>query len=314
MKKIVTLLLIISISASVYASNAGDWLEIAPDARAIGMGGAQIAGANSAYAPFWNPASRSRMTEIGSTFASLMGQANYQYVGAMSNFSFGRLGLAYMRLSFEGLQKTALDNNQRPISSGSDFSVLNSALMLSYSGRVNNSLELGITGKFINNTIENATASGLAIDLGLQYLIHKNLQLAAVIYNILDPVIIWSTRTEEAYPAKAKIGMRALLFNDLVIEADADIMGYQKAGIHIGGEYWIDNVFALRAGYDKDVIALGIGVNFEGFKFDYAYSMASTDYMEATSRFSLGYIFAPQQNLLAKADIRRINPQEVLVK
>lgn len=314
MKKVITIIILIAISIGVYASNAGDWLEIAPDARALGMGGAQIAGANSAYAPYWNPASRSRMTEIGSTFASIMGQANYQYVGAMHSFSFGKLGLAYVRLSFDGLQKTDLDSNNRPHDLGSNFGAMNSALMLTYSASPMSYFEIGVTGKLINNSIDNATASGFTLDLGMQYLVNKKIQVAAVAYNVLAPVIAWSTRTEEAYPTKVKVGLRFLISDDLVCEADLDVLGYQKAGVHFGGEYWIDDLFALRAGYNKDAFALGLGINCQGLKFDYSYNMASAEYLEATSRFSLGYVFARQQNLLARVDNRRTNQQEVLIK
>ena len=293
MKKILTIIsIIVCLSIGLYASNAGDWLEIAPNARALGMGGAQIAGTNSAYAPFWNPASRSHMTEIGSTFASMPGEVSYQYFGAMHSFAFGRIGLGYLRVGLDGLQSTDLSADLRPIVNGSDFSVANSAILVSYSGSLSSVLEVGATAKIINNSIASATASGFALDLGVQYLVLKNVQLGAVVYNALSPVISWSTGAEEAYPMKVKVGIHSLLSDDLVFSFDADIIGYQNTGIHAGAEYWLNQLCALRAGYDKNALSIGVGIVYQGFRFDYAYTMASTDYLDATSRFSLGYVFA----------------------
>ena len=311
--KIAILFLVVMLSINSFASNAGDWLEIAPDARAIAMGGAQAAGVNSAYASFWNPASRSRMTEIGSTFASLFGQANYQYFGAMNSFAFGKVGIGYMRVGLEGLQRASLSAELRPIASGDEFSILNSALLLSYSenlGRFTGltdsplrAIDLGITGKIINQVIDQETVSGFGLDVGMQCLINQHFQFAAVAYNALAPAITWSTGTLEVFTAKLKLGMRYLPVENLMFTADTDVLGYQKFGVHLGSEYWVNSLLAFRAGYDKESLSMGLGIDYEGFKFDYAYTAPSAGYMDASSRVSMGFTFSGsgQQNLLASA-------------
>ena len=79
MKRITTTLFLIVLLGTL--CQAGDWQNIAPDARGVGMGGARVAISNGAYSSFWNPASIARRAELSTTTASLYGAIQYNYIG-----------------------------------------------------------------------------------------------------------------------------------------------------------------------------------------------------------------------------------------
>jgi len=59
---------------------------------------------------------------------------------------------------------------------------------------------------------------------------------------------------------------------------------------HAGGEYWIQQAFAVRAGYDQDAASGGFGYRFHPqYQFDYG---VSDHTLGLTHRFGLSYRFS----------------------
>jgi len=85
--------------------------------------------------------------------------------------------------------------------------------------------------------------------------------------------------------------------NPLLIAIDAIHPRDYTERIHIGGEYWYNNMIALRAGYkfnyDEEGFSAGIGfqqtIAGVALKLDYAYSDLGV--FDAVSRFSFGISF-----------------------
>ncbi len=85
--------------------------------------------------------------------------------------------------------------------------------------------------------------------------------------------------------------------NPLLIAIDALHPRDYTERIHIGGEYWYNNMIALRAGYkfnyDEEGFSAGIGFQQTiakiGIKLDYAYS--DLGLFDSVSRFSFGISF-----------------------
>ena len=82
--------------------------------------------------------------------------------------------------------------------------------------------------------------------------------------------------------------------NSLILAVDAIHPRDYTERIHLGGEYWFKNMFALRAGYkfnyDEEGLTAGVGLKYTiagtSIKLDYAYS--DLGIFETVSRFSLG--------------------------
>jgi len=113
--------------ATVHATKyAGEFLKVQPGARAIGMGGAFVAVADDATAPYWNPAGmvylpyREVLPQHSEKFGSLV---NHDYLGAV--FPLGgpkgkqqAVGLGFMRLAIDDIPVTPRPGDLRP---GQDF-------------------------------------------------------------------------------------------------------------------------------------------------------------------------------------------------
>jgi hypothetical protein len=94
---------LILISSQILLGNnqGSDFLNIGPDAKTLGMGGAQVAVANNAYAAYWNPAGIQGKLEMTSTFATLFNVVKYNYFGFTCPSKFGRVAFSYISAGSE---------------------------------------------------------------------------------------------------------------------------------------------------------------------------------------------------------------------
>ena len=293
--KLLIFLLIIKISSfSLLADNAGDWLEIIPDARSFGLGGAQIASNSGAYAPFWNPAAIGKNEELVSSLATLPGDVCFQYFGYAGDFSFGQLGIAYINSHVDGFQTTSYVNATDVAHgygqvTGKGFVFSNTAICLSIANKFAN-FRYGIGFKFLSQSLSNHQASGLAVDLGLSYFCNNKLQISAAFYNVILSSIEWDSGENYSLPLKGKLGLNYILKDNLTILFDIDLLGYQENDLYIGVEYLFAKLFSIRMGYNKNSFTIGAGVNFQKITFDFAYKQASTEYLDSSTRLSMKYM------------------------
>jgi len=308
MKSFVIFFLIFTVlTVNIIANNTGDWLDVGPDAKALGMGAASVAVAENSYATFWNPAALSGKKQLYSTFATLFGEVDYQYIGYNQEFPFGNVGISFLSINVDGFNYTSLING-RPLDNGSSFSFDNSALFFSYGNQLSNvinkvpflrkwngawmqPIKVGSTLKFLNQSLADETSSGFGLDLGFQYKINKRLTIAGVFYNFLSTGLTWSTGANDSIPLKGKVGISHCYNDKLLLVADIEVLGYQEPGISWGVEYAVNPFFTIRSGRNKEIVTFGLGINYKGISFDYAYKQATDSYLDGSTRFSLGYVF-----------------------
>jgi hypothetical protein len=120
-------LLVLAVPTPARATKyAGEFLKLQPGARAIGMGGAFVAVADDATAPYWNPAGmvylpyREVLPQHSEQFGSLV---NYDYLGAV--FPLGgpkghqsAVGLGFLRVAVDDIPVTPRPGELEP---GTDF-------------------------------------------------------------------------------------------------------------------------------------------------------------------------------------------------
>ena len=297
---------------------AGDWLEIGPDARALGMGGAQLAVNDGVYSSYWNPAAITVAREFGSTFATLLGEVNYNYIGYMQPIGPNAAALNYISMGVDGFKKTNYTNN-RPYDEGQDFSNKNGVLMISYATpwiqKLDvGTLQIGTTLKLVNESIGEDSASGIGLDFGLLYYLNKQIQIGGVLNNVIPPTVKWETGTNETFPLKLRAGGAYHVEDNLLIAADIDLYGFEAGGLYLGVEYWPIKMLAIRGGYNKNAISMGLGLLYEGLKFDFSFTQAPADYMDATTRFSLGYVFKKLKGKKKTAEGKLELPEEISPK
>ena len=122
--------------------------------------------------------------------------------------------------------------------------------------------------------MDTVNATGIGYDLGIKYQL-ANFSLGLAWQNIGGTILNWSTGHQDTIPALYTVGIamqQTILDRELTIAADADLLANRQAYWHYGLEYWLaPNLLALRTGLDQNHLTLGIGLNYAGFKLDYAY-------------------------------------------
>jgi len=124
----------------------------------------------------------------------------------------------------------------------------------------------------------------------------------------------WKNGAEEGIAALAKTGASLKVigkdawreYGEQVVNADVDVemaVTQKRPGLwHMGAEWWINPIVALRAGIDQKARAAesgigvdsnwttGLGLKYRGFSFDFAYHQYGDLSENTTYFFSLGYI------------------------
>lgn len=149
----------------------GTELLIPIGARDLAMGGSSIATSNGVESIYWNPAGLSRMkTSAEGMFSSMRYIADigvsYGAVGA-SFGEFGTIALSVKSLDFGDIPLTTEDDPENR--SGRFFSPTFVTVGLSFARSLTDAISAGGTLKIISEQIGRASASGFAIDFGVQY-------------------------------------------------------------------------------------------------------------------------------------------------
>ena len=174
---ILTFLLIITIGAvdlaaqsvSKTGTTAGNFLKIPVGARSSALGGATVAGVNDPSAMRWNPAAILTMDnpEVMLDHAEWLHSLRHSYLGVVIPVSANQaLGINVTALTMDEMEETTFD---RPDGTGRMFGAYSYAAGLSYAIKLLPNFSLGANVKFINETIWNSSASGMAFDIGTTY-------------------------------------------------------------------------------------------------------------------------------------------------
>ncbi len=334
MKKIL-LICILSIHtilpAAAEQTYTADFLTLGTGARPLGMGNAFTAIANEASTTYYNPAGISQLThhEVNFMHSTLVGLAAYDVVSYIYPFSPKTVfGLSWLRVGVDDIPITKLSVNSRAI--GPDnrpyvdgtFSNTSNAIMLSGARLLKTlprdiSIHLGANLKLIYiDTYQNANAVGGGSDLGLLAKTNEDKPAAfsfgVVASDFLTTKLYWNTPPEnegesphtETLLPRLKIGVayhqKLPIFNSrLTLAADVDTRNDYE--FHIGAEYVLFELLALRCGFDGRngtsramYLTAGTGLQLRfvtgaAFHVDYAYQRQPD--LGISNRISLRILF-----------------------
>lgn len=296
---------------SVYAQNGPGTtgavaLKIPVNPRAIGMGQAFTAVADDASAVYWNPAGLNQMqgSEIAAEYDVFIETVTYNYFNAgfkMGNdFSLGLGG------KFLG---TGLENevNQAGVTTGATFGENYDDIDVAAAYRLSYSFDVGITAKYITETLASTSASTVAVDIGLLYKSPiPHLKFGLDIQN-LGPGLTFVS-VPDPLPLTFKLGAAYEMFDDsFTMACDVDFPNDDAVAASVGGEYWYKNTLAGRFGYqfqgsiDQNQLGiggqaglyLGAGVKISLFKTNFGFDYAWTDQgiLGSNHHFSLAWYF-----------------------
>ena len=284
-------------------SVAFKFLNLHYDARGAALGGlvAQAAGAEALY---WNPAGLAKAGGLG--FSAGMTQwlveTSYMNAGVVIPMAGGVLGVGFVSVDYGDFMKAGWQEvsgsyvfkpNIEP------FTASDNALQVSYGRFLSDKFSIGGSAKMVSESIDDASLSGLAFDVGTQFNTgYKNLQLGAVISNFgptIDPVEE-NTESSLAPPMTFSFGAVGQAFGDdsmgLVAGINVIKLSDMAQRIAVNGEMTVAGMIKIRGSYTlgdlvQDALSFGAGINMAGISVNVA--MTQMVAFDPVMRFSLGY-------------------------
>ncbi len=320
MKKILLICFIgfwVSFGLTQSGHYAASFLELGAGARTLAMGGAAVAGNDDVTSVFYNPGQLGlvRHFQAGSMYANLFDKLEQQsYVGAviplMHNatiaFSWMRLSIdeiprfdfdeEHARTAYERLHGLAEQLTAGPVDF---FSNQNDVFVFSFSRLIRHNLDLGwqyfeipiklgfgANVKYIRQTIDKNSGTGIGIDFGLFTGFSLNdifagsnfgdLSFGLNIQDLTQTRIVWNTDSKHAdrISRNFKFGfayVQPLPFLKSMLRFNYDMDSRYDGNTHIGGELLIRSLFAVRIGANAGFFTAGAGIELWRFRLDYAY-------------------------------------------
>lgn len=154
------------VGVSKTGTTAATFLEISVGAPAVGMGSAFVSIANDATALHWNPAGVAGFQQVNVVVAhtSWIADTKFDFAAVAVPLSgFGTVGFSLTSLTMGDMKVRTVDF---PEGTGEYFSAGDLAGALSFSRQLSERFSIGISAKYIQQTIWHESASAFAMDIG----------------------------------------------------------------------------------------------------------------------------------------------------
>ncbi len=320
------------LSSAVFSQQVGttaaQFLKLAPNARAAGMGHAFTGLADDVNAMYWNPGGLGFLNryELGISGQNLFGELlHLTFFGANTRRMFGTeratigLGLIYLGAT-QDIQSTE-NNREAAVSSGEVNSL---ALLVPFGYRldpISKNISAGLNYKFVRNKLADFSASAHGADLGIlaRWPLSNEAEISfgAALQNLTLVPMKFAAKNEDlpqtfrlggAY--KMPLGEKHLI----TLAYDAAKPSDNSLRHNLGAEYaWRFSSFhklAVRAGYrviedDLGDLSLSLGYGLNLTQVDYAFNNYNPDLLGSANLASF-YIrsstLEPFQRLLPEPD------------
>ena len=284
-------LLLAVFSSNLFAINskagtsAYSFLKIGVGARAVAMGNAYVGMVDDESAIYYNPAGMLGLSgyALSSGYHNYLADIQGGYLSAVLPWGEKRkVGFAINYLNFGDTPLTDKSGEVLGNFGGGDL-----ALSAAFAQPVSERLYFGLGTKFIVETIDSFSSTGLALDIGFQYNLpdeHTRLGLSAT--NLGFQLSGLSEEHKDPLPIMIKAGVAHRMHN-APFNVVADVGKASDNDFFAGGgvEFIGVEKLRLRAGYntigsdyktggDNESLAgisFGLGLMLKKFSFDYAY-------------------------------------------
>ena len=321
----IMLLLLLAFASTLFAqkvsgvgTSSAAFLKIGVGGRALGMGEAVSTQAEDITAMFWNPAGLAKIErmQILLNHYDYLADLKYEYAGlAIPVRNVGTIGIFFSYLGMPDIERTTITY---PDGNGEKVSANAFAAGVSYARSLTDRFAIGGTGKLIHESIWHSDASGLALDVGVQYrTFFKNLKIGMSISNFGSDMRIDGrdmlvqhdidqtsdgnngsinaqlSTDEFPLPILFRVGISANLAEDFFGQKDHDFIlaidaihpSDNKEYMNIGAEYVFKKFFSLRGGYRQLFLAdseggltMGMGLHATVLNTDVVFDYAMIDY------------------------------------
>lgn len=303
--KILFIIILFLINSFNFAQNvsktgttAASFLEIGVGAVANSMGGAFVSISDDATSLYWNVGGLANLTQYEATLVhtNWIGDTKFDFAGLVIPLGeVGNLGISFTSLSMDDMPVRTVD---QPEGTGENFSASDIAVGLSFARRFTDRFLVGLTAKYIKQSIWHMSASAFAIDAGTVFKtdLLNGMTIGAVISNFGTPMRLDGRDTRyfirvdptkqgsnERIPSNIEldswdlplyfqIGVSSPVIESqnykLLVSADALVPNNDYQSLNVGAEFSFMGYFSIRGGYNslflKDSeggLSLGAGVN-----------------------------------------------------
>ncbi len=329
MKKIILLLFAISLLWAVSGSaqdfnKAGrttfQFLKIGLGARPAALGEAGIANMQDVNAVFWNPAAITGIQGIEAAFNYNQWFAGLNVMAGAFGFRVGDLGvfaINYAALDYGDLQEALVTSPTGGVDTrtGKSFGGSDLAIGLAFSRAFTDKLSIGVNAKFLQEELFTYTSSLWGFDVGTYYNTGwRGIRLAMSAQNFSRQARWLHTGGEAQQtfelPLLFRIGWSIDLMGDqnlflggnphrhrLSFNMDVIHSNDYAERLHLGTEYVLYNLIALRGGYrfnyEEGDWSFGFGLNPRvsslDVRVDYAYVIY--DFLDSPHRVTVAFAF-----------------------
>ncbi len=292
------------------------FLKIGMGARQSAMGEASIAVVQDVNSVFWNPAGIRGVESIQTSFSYVKWLADMNYAAGAVGYNWDGIGvfaLSIAALDYGDIPEATVQGAGNDTRTGNSVSGGDFMAGLSYSRPMTDRLSLGITVKYLHESLWDYSASTIAFDVGTVFdLGYNGVKLAMSAQNFGSAVKYLEESDREAgydLPLVFRIGLAATLLGGsdafvnvnpmhrVVVSAEAINTNDFSERLHLGGEYWFSDLLALRAGYRMNyaegnwTLGVGLAPSFAGMdvRLDYAY--VAYEFLDAPHRLTLSLGF-----------------------
>jgi len=244
------------------------------------MGGAYVALADEASAPYWNPAGLTQINEYQflSMYAPFFEETTYGFVSYVHPLGrLGTLAISDVLLHSGGYEEVDYDGNVL----GTNKSIYKNAVIISYANSLSRHFSLGASLKLVHETVMRYSDNGQGIDLGILIKPSNSLNIGFTLQNVIEPKV--TLREEpDVYRINFKGGLALrTLSKRLSFTADVNKLVNENAyfcgGIEISP--WGEIASAalkrvdLRLGINHlQTLTCGIGLKVRFLSLDYAFN------------------------------------------
>lgn len=265
--------LVVQVRTAIAIGEAGaTFLKIPVGARESAMGASGTVLAQGPTALRWNPAGlaglESQQLDVlhGDWFQGM----SFQHVSLAVPAAGGVAAVGALYSSSGDISGYDVDMNATD-----DYTAADLALSVGYGRWLGEHWQIGASGSLLQQTIEDESATGLALDLGLRAVIPTLPGLSAgLAVRNLGPPITFIDRSDPL-PRTFAAG---LMWSSATLTLAGEWSKARGAdpAIRCGAEWCLLEALALRAGYlvraeMSNALTAGAGVNWGRFRFDYAY-------------------------------------------
>jgi len=293
-------------------TEAAAFLDIPVGAGPAAMGSAYTALANDAYASVYNPAGLGFLpeTQVAAQHLSYLESISYEYASAAFLLKEGHaIEASAQYLGSGNIPGADLYGNAL-----GSYSSYYGSYNLAYGQALGEKLSLGITGKVINATISNVSATAYAADAGALYKVNDRLNLAATVQNLGTQLKF--INDDNTLPVEGHLAVAYEPDHHFLLSLEGVFPRSGPAGAHMGVEWRPLEMIAIRAGYRTDTttglspiagMSAGLGLKLWGQEFAYAWvpygDLGDTQYFSLLLRF--GGNETEKKNMIHAEDIKR---------